>query len=161
MPDISSDGGSRAVSRNREPVIALLPGGDRFEDFHDRIGVSMEDLKDGMTGTWLFNYVETLQAAGMRPVLYFVSARVSGIVRFTHPPTGASIRFLPAPWLHRKLQGARDRVQAPAAAIGRLLDDEPLRRLLGERARQRAESEFSLQTVRRLRAFMEQRGAFR
>lgn len=99
------------VPESRQPVVALLPAGDRFEDFHDRIGVTLEDLREGMTGTWLFNYVETLQAAGIRPVLYFVSARVPGIVRFTHPPTGASIRFLPAPWLHRKLQGARDRLR--------------------------------------------------
>jgi glycosyltransferase involved in cell wall biosynthesis len=56
----------------------------------------------------------------------------------------------------------REDARALAAAIGRLLDDEPLRRQLGERARQRAESEFSLQTVgSRIRAFMEQRGAFR
>jgi glycosyltransferase involved in cell wall biosynthesis len=50
---------------------------------------------------------------------------------------------------------------ALANALGRLLDDESLRRELGQRARQRAEAEFSLQTVgSRLRAFMEHRGAF-
>jgi glycosyltransferase involved in cell wall biosynthesis len=56
----------------------------------------------------------------------------------------------------------REDAAALAKALGRLLDDEPLRRDLGERARRRAEREFSLQTVGcRLRAFMEQRGAFR
>ncbi len=47
-------------------------------------------------------------------------------------------------------------------ALARLLDDDALRRELGARARRRAESEFSLQRVgSRLRAFMEERGAFR
>jgi glycosyltransferase involved in cell wall biosynthesis len=98
-----------AGSGIRQRVIAFLPGGDRFEDFHDRLGVTLEDLRGRLTGTWLFNYVEALQAADVRPVLYFVSARVSSIERFTHQPTGVSIRVLPAPWCHRKLQGARDR----------------------------------------------------
>ncbi len=106
---MSTKTGATAATGNQQPAIALLPGGDRFEDFHDRIGVSLDDLREGFSGTWLFNYVEALQTAGIRPVLYFFSARVPGIVRFTHPPTGASIRVLPAPWLHRKLQGARDR----------------------------------------------------
>jgi glycosyltransferase involved in cell wall biosynthesis len=49
-----------------------------------------------------------------------------------------------------------------AAALERLLADEPLRRELGARARQRAEKEFSLQSVgARLRAFIEEQGAFR
>ena len=110
-------------TESRQPGVALLPAGDRFGDFHDRIGVSWEDLRNGLTGTWLFNYVETLQAAGLRPVLYFVSARVPGIVRFTHEPTGAAIRFLPAPWLHRKLQGARDRlgIGSPMFCVGALV----------------------------------------
>jgi glycosyltransferase involved in cell wall biosynthesis len=144
MPDISSDGGSRAVSRNREPVIALLPGGDRFEDFHDRIGVSMDDLKDGMTEGFPVAVVEAM-ACGL-PV---VATDISGVRdALGDEPTGLVV--------------PREDVQALAAAIGRLLDDELLRRLLGERARQRAESEFSLQTVgSRLCAFMEQRGAFR
>lgn len=91
------------------PGVAFLPWGDRFEDHHDQIGVTLDDFRDGMTGTWLFNYVEALQANGLRPVMYFVSARVPGVVRFTHRPTGAPVRVLPAPWVHRKLQGASDR----------------------------------------------------
>ena len=48
-----------------------------------------------------------------------------------------------------------------AEALARLLDSEPLRRELGERARRRAQKEFSLEVVGgRLRAFMEERGAF-
>jgi glycosyltransferase involved in cell wall biosynthesis len=100
--------GAPAVA-TRQPSVAFLPCADRFEDFHDKIGISLDDFRDGLTGTWLFNYVEAFQAAGVRPVLYFVSARVRGVVRFTHKATGAAVCVLPAPWLHRKLQGARDR----------------------------------------------------
>jgi glycosyltransferase involved in cell wall biosynthesis len=98
-----------SVIADRQPSVAFLSRPDRFEDFHDRIGISLDDFRDALTGTWLFNYVEAFQAVGLRPVLYFVSARVPGVVRFAHKATGAAVCVLPAPWLHRKLQGARDR----------------------------------------------------
>jgi glycosyltransferase involved in cell wall biosynthesis len=48
---------------------------------------------------------------------------------------------------------------ALAEAIGRLLDDETLRRALGQRARRRAQQSFSLEAVgAQLRAFMQDRG---
>jgi glycosyltransferase involved in cell wall biosynthesis len=94
---------------DRSPVVGLLPWPDRFEDFHDKVGISLTDFRDELTGTWLFNYVEALQTAGVQPVLYFFSARVPGVVRFAHRSTGVPVRVLPSPWLHRKMQGARDR----------------------------------------------------
>ena len=99
------------------PVLAFLSWGDRFEDFHDKLGITLDDLRDRLTGTWLFNYVEALQAAGVAPVLYFVSARVEDTVRFVHGPTGADVRVLPTPRTHRKLQAARDRFRWPSAAF--------------------------------------------
>jgi glycosyltransferase involved in cell wall biosynthesis len=87
----------------------MLPWGDRFEDFHDKIGISLEAFRTELTGGWLFNYVEAMQGAGLRPVLFYVSARVQSTLRFTHVPTGASVIVLPAPMIHRKLRGARDR----------------------------------------------------
>jgi glycosyltransferase involved in cell wall biosynthesis len=93
----------------RAPALAFLSWGDRFEDFHDKLGITLDDLRDRLTGTWLFNYVEALQAAGLAPVLYFVSARVDETIRFAHGPTGAEVRVLPTPRTHRKLQAARDR----------------------------------------------------
>jgi starch synthase len=52
--------------------------------------------------------------------------------------------------------------RALAGALGRILDDERLRRELGAHARRRVEQRFSLQVVGgQLRDFMVGRGAFR
>ena len=110
-----------ASAVDRQPSVAILPVPDRFEDFFDKIGMSLESFRDDLTGGWLFNFVEALQAAGVRPVLYFVSARVPTVVRWTHRATGAPIRFLPAPWLHRKLQGGRDRLRISSPSFRSLL----------------------------------------
>jgi glycosyltransferase involved in cell wall biosynthesis len=54
----------------------------------------------------------------------------------------------------------RDDARRLAAALGRVLDDERLRRRLSERARRPAEAHFSLEAVgQQLRAFMVSRGA--
>jgi glycosyltransferase involved in cell wall biosynthesis len=100
-----------------KPVVALLSWGDRFEDFHDKLGITLDDLRNRLTGTWLFNYVEALQASGVTPVLYFVSARVDEPRRFAHAATGAGIRILPAPRAHQKLQAIRDRMGWRSAAF--------------------------------------------
>jgi glycosyltransferase involved in cell wall biosynthesis len=110
-----------SAGADQRPAIAFLPWGDRFEDFHDKIGISAEEFREELTGTWLFNYVGAFQDAGLQPVLYFVSARVTEPMRFTHRPTGTPIRFLPAPWLHRKLQGGRDRFRIRSSLFRSLL----------------------------------------
>ena len=70
-----------ASAVDRQPSVAILPVPDRFEDFFDKIGMSLESFRDDLTGGWSFNFVEALQAAGVRPVLYFVSARVPTVVK--------------------------------------------------------------------------------
>src|SRR5215207_10017628 len=87
--------------------IALLPAGDRFEDFFDKVGVTLETFRREQTGGWLFNYVEALGRAGRDTVLVFMSARVPATVRFTHEPTGCRVSVLPSPALHRKFRAAR------------------------------------------------------
>jgi glycosyltransferase involved in cell wall biosynthesis len=101
--------------------IAILPWGDRFEDFYDRIGITSRDFQESFTGTWLFNLAGAMREAGLEPVVYFISARIARPERSTHRPTGTSLRFLPAPWLHRKLQGIRDRLRFEAAVSNSIL----------------------------------------
>ena len=76
--------------------VALLPWGNIIEDFLDRIGLSLEDYCERMTGGWGFGYVEALHSAGWRPVIFLVSGSIAATKRFRHAPTGALICVLPA-----------------------------------------------------------------
>jgi glycosyltransferase involved in cell wall biosynthesis len=97
-------------------TLALLPGGDRFEDFFDKIGVSLETFRDEFTGGWLFNYAHALRRCGVRTVLIYMSARVEEPQRFTHVESGVTVWMLPSPHLHRKLRNARYRY-APHSTV--------------------------------------------
>jgi glycosyltransferase involved in cell wall biosynthesis len=92
------------------PTVVMLPWPDRFEDFFDKIDVSFETFRDELASGWLFGYIEALQAAGVRVVLYYFSAQVDRPLHFVHRPTGAAVRILPTPWMHLKLRGANDRL---------------------------------------------------
>jgi starch synthase len=92
------------VTNESEPTIALLPWGDRFEDFFDTIGVSFETFREEITGGWQFGYIDALRVAGVRTVLFYVSARVAAPLRFTHKPSGAKVCVLPASVIHRAVR---------------------------------------------------------
>lgn len=87
------------------PTIALLCYGDRFEDFFDSIGISFETFRKELTGGWMFNYIDALRLAGVSTVLFFVSARVSTTLRFTHAATGAKVCIIPASLIHTAVRG--------------------------------------------------------
>ena len=90
-------------------TVALLPSGDRFEDFHDKIGVSLDAFRAQLAGGWLFNNIKALRSAGVRTILIYMSARVHETVRFTHVDTGAPVWVLPSPRLHQKVRYAQRR----------------------------------------------------
>jgi starch synthase len=85
------------MSNQPEPTIALLHWGNLIEDFLDSIGVSFEGFCKEMTGGWMFGYIDALRLAGVRTVLFCISARVTAPTRYTHIPTGSTICILPAP----------------------------------------------------------------
>jgi glycosyltransferase involved in cell wall biosynthesis len=101
--------GEPAVVSTRSPTVALVAWGDRFEDFYEHLGVTLEDLRERLVGDWMFNYVEALRSAGVRTVLFFASARVEEPLRFLHRPTGATVCVLPSPRIHQKARGLQDR----------------------------------------------------
>jgi len=102
--DESLDKSEQILVAVPQSTIALFSSGDLFEDFHDTIGVSLETFRDELTGGWLFNYVDALRQAGVQTVLFFVSARVSETLRFTHVATGAKVCVLPAPKIYRAIR---------------------------------------------------------
>jgi glycosyltransferase involved in cell wall biosynthesis len=98
-------GSSRAPTR----TVAFLPGGDRFEDWFDKVGISFDTFRDRLTGGWLFNYVQALRLVDVRTILVFGSDRVVRPVRFTHAPTHTPVVVLPTAWLGRKVAAAEAR----------------------------------------------------
>jgi glycosyltransferase involved in cell wall biosynthesis len=85
-------------------VIAILPWGDVVEDFLDPLGMRLEDLRDKMSGGWLFGIVDGVAQAGAEPVLVVVSRAVNDVARWRHAPTGARFTVLPSPLAYRALR---------------------------------------------------------
>jgi glycosyltransferase involved in cell wall biosynthesis len=98
-------------------TIALIPAGDRFEDFFDKVGVSLDTFRDQLTGGWLFNYIKSLGLSGVRTVLIYTSARVDRAVQFTHRDTGATVWVLPSPRLHLMTRNAQRRFFPDSAVL--------------------------------------------
>jgi starch synthase len=93
--------GAQPTSSQSEQTIALLPCAELIEDFLDHIEISFETFCKEFVGSWMFGYINALQRAGIRTVLFCISAEVTQPSRFTHAPTGATICVLPAPKLYR------------------------------------------------------------
>jgi glycosyltransferase involved in cell wall biosynthesis len=90
--------------RHQEPVVALLPWGHAWEDFHDSIGVSFEAFCNEMTGGWQFGYIDALRSAGVRTVVIYPSTRFTEPARFTHGPTDSTVCMLPVPQSYRSIR---------------------------------------------------------
>jgi glycosyltransferase involved in cell wall biosynthesis len=107
------------------PTLALLPWGDIFVDFLDRLGVTLEQLRDEFTGSWIFGYAGALRAAGARVVIICPTARVDVPRRLAHAPTGAVLWLVPTPRPSRMLSslalrerlGGRREPRLVAAAV--------------------------------------------
>jgi len=102
---------------DRPLTIAFVPGLDRFEDFHDTIGVSFEAFGTQLTGGWLFNDIKALQLAGVRTILIYTSARVERPHVFTHEDTGAPVFVLPSPFIHKVVRRVQRRLLPDSTAL--------------------------------------------
>jgi starch synthase len=98
-------------------TLAFFGGGDRIEDWLDKVGVSLDTFCTELSGGWLFNYVQALQLAGVRVVMCFASARTDVIERFVHEPTGAPVYLFPSPWAHRKARAAQQRFELTSPVV--------------------------------------------
>lgn len=86
--------------------MAVLPWGDRFETFHDKIGVSLETFRDTFNSGWLCAYADALRQVGVGTLLLFGSDKVDRPIRFIHRGTEARVSVLPTPWVYVKARNA-------------------------------------------------------
>ena len=103
----------------------MLPWGDVFVDFLDRLGVSFDELREEFVGSWMFGYAAALATAGVRTLIVCPTSRVDAPVQATHAPTGAELRLLPTSRAYaalraRRLDGRLDGRRDPRA-VGRAL----------------------------------------
>jgi glycosyltransferase involved in cell wall biosynthesis len=87
-----------------DPTVAIVPWGDVFHDFLDRLGVSLEEFRDEFTGSWMFGYAAALRTADVRTVIVCPTTRARSALHTVHAPTGAGLVFLPAPRLFEALR---------------------------------------------------------
>jgi glycosyltransferase involved in cell wall biosynthesis len=122
-------------------TVALVAWGDRFEDFYDRLGVTLDDFRERLVADWMFNYVEALRCAGVRTVIFYTSAHVQEPLRFLHRPTGTTVCVLPSPRVHQKARGLQDRLWPDSTTMATLSSylSTPLRLLARELRRQRCD----------------------
>ena len=92
------------VNTRSGPTIALLNWSHLIEDVLDHLGVSFDTFRDEFRGSWIFGYIDALQMAGVRTVLFCVSARVVAPWRFIHAPTGSPVCVLPALTAYRAIR---------------------------------------------------------
>jgi glycosyltransferase involved in cell wall biosynthesis len=76
--------------------VALLPWGDVFHDFLDRLGISLEQFRDEFTGSWMFGYASALRTAGIDTLIVCPTTKLRAPLRAVHAPTGAELLLLPA-----------------------------------------------------------------
>jgi len=120
--DVASDIAHRGA---RPPTVALLPWGDVFVDFLDRLGVSFDELREEFVGSWMFGYAAALATAGVRTLIVCPTSRVDERVQAIHAPTGAELHLLPTSRAYaalraRRLDGRLDGRRNPRA-VGRAL----------------------------------------
>jgi hypothetical protein len=99
-------------ARVTAPTVALLPWGDVWEDYLDIIEVSLEEFLTGVSGTWLFGYVEALEQVGIRTMLVLWSREARQPHRRVHVPTGTTVWVLPTSHAHRVARRFADTLSA-------------------------------------------------
>ena len=104
------DSNQELLSEIQPPTIALLHCMDLIDDFLDHINISFQTYCNEFVGSWMFGYINALKRAGVRTVLFCISARVTEPSRFIHLPTGTTICALPAPKSYLAYRAVRSRI---------------------------------------------------
>ena len=115
-------GEDRSMVTQSTPTVGMVTWGYLFdEDFLDTLGVSFDTFRDQFVGSWMFGYIDALQQAGVRTVVFCTSARVNAPLRFIHEPTGAKVCVLPAPQAYRSIR--RKMIKPYGMAIDEVFGD--------------------------------------
>jgi len=128
-----------------QPAIALLLSMDLIDDFLDHIKISLETYCQEFVGSWIFGYIEALQHAGTRPILFCTSARVSSVTNYTHVPTGVQICILPASKIYMVYRSLRHQAMSLYSGgqnqlFTEINDPNPTRRSLLTRLKKQVQS---------------------
>jgi starch synthase len=126
----------QAHEEDQRRTVALLLWGNVIEDFLDRIGLSLDDFCERVTGGWLFGYIQALRSAGWQSVLFLVSRGVEGPTRRQHAPSGTRICVLPVSKAYQAV--ARDMVDPYGGSVERVFGRTSRLRRLGRFARKEA-----------------------
>ena len=107
------------------PAVAILHSQDLIEEWLDHLGLSLDDFKRELVGSWMFTYADALSRAGVATVFVLITEHVREPERTLHVPTGATIWLVPAPrsysFLRRVLTSRRLRGRRVPRAVLRHL----------------------------------------
>lgn len=84
-----------------KPTVGLIHNYDSIDEVVASMNITFQDYCQNFVGSFMFNYIKALQAAGVRPVLFCITTQVNRATRFEHTPTGATICALPPRKIYR------------------------------------------------------------
>ena len=125
---------------NQQPTIGIIHNYDLIDEFLESMDLTFPEFCDSFTGSFLFGYIKALQIAGVRPILFCITAWVKQPTRLQHRPTGATICALPhAPLYHGYRSFKSASLKAYGAEKGQAFkdveDDNQIRRLMLTKAK--------------------------
>ena len=81
--------------KNKKPTVGLIHNYDLIDEVVESMNITFQDYCENFVGSFMFGYIKALQTAGVRPVLFCITAQVTKPTRFQHLPTGGTICALP------------------------------------------------------------------
>ncbi|MEL6927284.1 MAG: glycosyltransferase family 4 protein [Cyanobacteria bacterium J06600_6] len=110
--------------KNDQPSIGLIHNYDLIDEVLESMQITFQDYCENFVGSFMFGYIKALQKAGLRPILFCITAQVNKPTRFEHLPTGATICAIPhAPFynVYRSLKSTS--LKAYGAETGQAFKD--------------------------------------
>lgn len=86
---------------DNKPTVGLIHNYDLIDEVIDSMKITFRDYCENFVGSFMFGYIKALQTAGIRPVLFCITAQVKEPTRFEHLPTGATICAIPHAGIYR------------------------------------------------------------